>query len=550
MVNHSNVLTKSGCCYIIMKSGDIDLTDGKIRKGLMIIKNIYLKKAVAGIMAAAMMSSFAFPAVYAEEPADVQMTGQSENDFYDGISDVDAVAEEVFKSLDPEGNGSNPETFAGIGSETLIPLTQTGGAYINDKLQTCVIRKDLAYCEIKTYDGKELPADKLNTELLKADFKNTRIENRDGEYVLVSESITESKKAALFIGRDPAVSEVNEIWYYIKCGWEMDHMTLEFWYKPEDEIPSTDEIATYCSEFAPVEDCIFYYLNGEEQVPMVLVTFSEPFRAGTELTEKQFEFLEKYEQRLEEIKPDGIDEIVKKCRVPVCRSGFPCDRNGKLQIVCDDVIEVRPVEGEKYLRFLGAMENIEKVKEAPKDEEITDKVYYYVEDENPYVVFKDYQGEIHTLRGIEIEPRFYLDGAAETINKTSNDEVVFDSAEGRLRIVSGVTDLHAILYGHRNAYFICKETEWGYLIKSDNSPSQGLLYHSERKGNLDGSYCVDITDLSYLSLALLGELDLTDEQKEQGDVDDDGKLTMADLAKLRQFLSRKIETLSDKENDI
>jgi hypothetical protein len=40
-------------------------------------------------------------------------------------------------------------------------------------------------------------------------------------------------------------------------------------------------------------------------------------------------------------------------------------------------------------------------------------------------------------------------------------------------------------------------------------------------------------------------MELTDEQKEQGDVDNDGMLTMADLAKLRQFLSRKIQTLSD-----
>ena len=65
------------------------------------------------------------------------------------------------------------------------------------------------------------------------------------------------------------------------------------------------------------------------------------------------------------------------------------------------------------------------------------------------------------------------------------------------------------------------------------------------KGDLNIDTISDLTDLSILSLALIGDMDLTDEQKEQGDVDNDGSLTMADLAKLRQFLSRKIETLSN-----
>ena len=47
-------------------------------EGLMIMKSIYLKKVMAGIMAVTMMSSLAFPAVYAEEPADVQTSGKSE----------------------------------------------------------------------------------------------------------------------------------------------------------------------------------------------------------------------------------------------------------------------------------------------------------------------------------------------------------------------------------------------------------------------------------------------------------------------------------------
>ena len=80
--------------------------------------------------------------------------------------------------------------------------------------------------------------------------------------------------------------------------------------------------------------------------------------------------------------------------------------------------------------------------------------------------------------------------------------------------------------------------------RETESYSNDLLKKVET-GDLNGNTLVDITDLSILSLALIGDMELTDEQKKQGDVDNDEKLTMADLAKLRQFLSRKIETLSD-----
>ena len=508
------------------------------------MKSIYLNKVMAGIMAVTMMSSFAFPAVYAEETTDVQTAGQSEDDIYDGELEFETVADEVFKELDPEGDGGTPRILGGIHSEVRIPLTSGGGYYINDKLQTCCLREDLAYYEIKTYEGKEISVDELNAKLEKLEFKNTKIENRDGEYVLLSDSISYGQKAAALIAKCPAVSEINEIWYFIKCGWEMDHITAEMWYMPKDEILSPDEAAVYCSEFAPVEDSVFYYLNGEEEFPELVVNFSEPFRTGTELTEKQVEFLEKYEQKLDEVKPDGIDEIVKKCRVPAYKSGFPCYSVGNLWLACDEVIEVRS-EGEKSLGFAGEIwKKIEKVNEAPKDEEITDECYYYVEGEDPYVVFKR-NGEIKTLRGVVVEPTLYLDVNAGTINYISNDEVFHDFSDGYVYLTSGITDLRTILYKN---YFITlggsKESK-RYLVKMGMSPANGGLSHIEKKGNLDGSLCVDITDLSYLSLALIGDMELTDEQKEQGDVDNDGMLTMADLAKLRQFLSRKIETLSN-----
>ena len=142
------------------------------------------------------------------------------------------------------------------------------------------------------------------------------------------------------------------------------------------------------------------------------------------------------------------------------------------------------------------------------------------------------------------------DVAAGTINYISNDEVFCDFSDGYMQLTYGMTDLRTILY--KNYYIVLtrvKRSEISsnddYLVKAGMSPANGGLSHIEAKGNVAGGYCVDLTDLSYLSLALLGDLELTDEQKEQGDVDNDGVLTIADLAKLRQFLSRKIETLSN-----
>ena len=67
-------------------------------------------------------------------------------------------------------------------------------------------------------------------------------------------------------------------------------------------------------------------------------------------------------------------------------------------------------------------------------------------------------------------------------------------------------------------------------------------------GDIDGSGNIDVTDLTELSLALLGDRELTDDQQKAADVDGDGAVTLADLARLRQYLSKKIDSLTDAEN--
>ena len=61
-----------------------------------------------------------------------------------------------------------------------------------------------------------------------------------------------------------------------------------------------------------------------------------------------------------------------------------------------------------------------------------------------------------------------------------------------------------------------------------------------KTGDIDASGMIDVTDLTELSLALLGDRNLSEDQKKAADVDGDGAVTLADLAKFRQYLSKKI----------
>lgn len=62
-------------------------------------------------------------------------------------------------------------------------------------------------------------------------------------------------------------------------------------------------------------------------------------------------------------------------------------------------------------------------------------------------------------------------------------------------------------------------------------------------GDLNSDGKADITDLSELSLALVGDKELTEAQQKAADVDGDGAVKLADLAKFRQYLSKQISSL-------
>lgn len=68
-------------------------------------------------------------------------------------------------------------------------------------------------------------------------------------------------------------------------------------------------------------------------------------------------------------------------------------------------------------------------------------------------------------------------------------------------------------------------------------------------GDINADGIVDISDLSELSLVLIGDKTFTDDQLKAADINENGKADLADLAILKQYLSKVIDSLENKKND-
>ena len=71
------------------------------------------------------------------------------------------------------------------------------------------------------------------------------------------------------------------------------------------------------------------------------------------------------------------------------------------------------------------------------------------------------------------------------------------------------------------------------------------LIGEDTRGDVDCNGIVDITDLSTLALALVDKNELKGQSAKNADVDKDGNVTLADLARMRQLLSKKIKNFDE-----
>lgn len=62
-------------------------------------------------------------------------------------------------------------------------------------------------------------------------------------------------------------------------------------------------------------------------------------------------------------------------------------------------------------------------------------------------------------------------------------------------------------------------------------------------GDLNSDGKIDVTDLSELSLVLVGDKEMNSDMKTAADIDFNGKVELADLARLKQYLSKVVNSL-------
>ncbi len=83
------------------------------------------------------------------------------------------------------------------------------------------------------------------------------------------------------------------------------------------------------------------------------------------------------------------------------------------------------------------------------------------------------------------------------------------------------------------------------LTPSPSGSPAVILIGEDTRGDVDCNGIVDITDLSTLALALVDKNELKGQSAKNADVDKDGNVTLADLARMRQLLSKKIKNFDE-----
>ena len=79
--------------------------------------------------------------------------------------------------------------------------------------------------------------------------------------------------------------------------------------------------------------------------------------------------------------------------------------------------------------------------------------------------------------------------------------------------------------------------------ETTTSPTEvPTIISEDTRGDINCDGKIDITDLTALAIALVDNEELKGQANKNADIDKDGAVTLADLARLRQYLSKKIES--------
>ena len=124
--------------------------------------------------------------------------------------------------------------------------------------------------------------------------------------------------------------------------------------------------------------------------------------------------------------------------------------------------------------------------------------------------------------------------------------------KGEARVAGGSECVEVLLFGNTPEFDgeVITNDFNQFLSENNIEPSlisfkvlEGVVVASVNTGDVDLNGTIDVTDLTELSLALVGDKELAADQKLAADIDGDGAVTIADLARLQQYLSKKCDSL-------
>ncbi|MBR3534908.1 MAG: dockerin type I repeat-containing protein [Oscillospiraceae bacterium] len=381
---------------------------------------------------------------------------------------------------------------------------------MNHAGEICYLYDELVVSEIKTYDGKKLPVDELNKKL-----KDAVIVEVEGEYGLISGSITAMLSAAETLASSCSdIKEISALWSWTTADWKFDKITCYLYNtKKTGKLQTPEEVIAICEEIAPVADTSISFVNGDENENCITVTFDEILSSEKGLNEKQILAIEKLMGGCNgiTISPEMISDTENRVReyfVPVYNSGIFFTLKGLPQIWDDELVEVRTTDGEKYYTFGDFRQKYSSLSDVPVADGVVPK--YYVDNSTVTLRTIDTDEEVCSLKKFVVKHR-------------NNPASHYDSSGS---------------YAGNDEYTIM--TPAVALEEPENPVAEAKIM----TGDLNSDNKVDITDLSYLSLCLIGDMELNETQKKSADVDGDGEVKLADLAKMRQFLSRKVSSLA------
>ena len=381
---------------------------------------------------------------------------------------------------------------------------------MNHAGEICYLYDELVVSEIKTYDGKKLPVDELNKKL-----KDAVIVDVEGQYGLISGSITAMLSAAETLASSCSdIKEISALWSWKTADWKFDKITCYLYNtKKAGRLQTTEEVIAICEEIAPVADTSISFVNGDENEKCITVTFDETLSSEKGLSEKQILAVEKlmggcYGITIRPEMVSGTENRVRKYVVPVYNSGIYFTLFGLPQIWDDELVEVRTTEGEKYYTFGDFRQKYSSLSDVPGADGVV--------------------------------PKYYVDNSTVTLRTIDTDEEVCSLK----KFVVKHRNNPALHYASSGSYAGNDEYTIMTPAVALEEPENPVTETEVIAGDLTGDRIVDITDLSYLSLYLIGDMELNDTQKKAADVDGDGEVKLADLAKMRQFLSRKVSSLS------